>query len=156
MPDIAEEDHATYANLLAEKSYFAGMRISTINAGIEINSGELTSAVIPFRRIEKEYPTIFNLADMTFDSLNQTDTETFEYQTDAGKFGEGFVSYFKADMSQDDAIAQAEELRTKRMFANEMLVTSVETFFYTQSLEVGLIFTYSLEKSNCGFFESTK
>ena len=42
------------------------------------------------------------------------------------------------------------------MFENEMLMTSVETFHYTLSINVGLIFTYNIFKTNRGLFLTEK
>lgn len=59
-------------------------------------------------------------------------------------------------MNKTEAMAQADQIRELGMFDNEMLVTSVETFYYTHSISVGLIFTYNFFKSNTGYIESTK
>lgn len=84
MPEVAEEDHATYANLFAKENYFAGMRISTLNAGREYTEGhkdlQWLQETIPQRRIEEQYPTIYNLDASTLDNLNQTSTSSFVYQ----------------------------------------------------------------------------
>ena len=42
------------------------------------------------------------------------------------------------------------------MFGNEMLVTSVEMFFYTQSIKLGLVFTFDFYKTNNDLIQSRK
>ena len=79
MPEIAEEDHATYANLLAKENYFAGMRISTLNAGREYTNNDWLDGSIPMRRIEEQYPNVYELDASSLNNLNQTSTEDFKY-----------------------------------------------------------------------------
>ena len=42
------------------------------------------------------------------------------------------------------------------MLDNEMLITSVEVFFYTQNIKLGLIFTFDFYSTNVGLIQSRK
>ena len=72
------------------------MRVSTINAEM-VESDEFWIGALHQKR-----KTAFQSVDAgSFNGLNQSSTKTFKYRDNAGRFGEGFVSYFKADMSKD-------------------------------------------------------
>ena len=53
-------------------------------------------------------------------------------------------------MNLTEAVKQAEDLRDRKMLDNEMLITSVEVFFYTKNIKLGLIFTFDFYTTNTG------
>ena len=74
VPEIADEDQASYVKMIAKENYFAGMRISTINADQEETDWNLKE-VLSKRRIENDY----RIDDSKFENLNKNSIPGFEY-----------------------------------------------------------------------------
>ena len=86
----------------------------------------------------------------TYFEQNQTDYGNMKYQTDAGKFGEGFVWYLHGNMTRDKALEIANKIEEAQMFDNDMKVTCIEFMFYSNNNKLGIINSYYFFRSNVG------
>ena len=82
--------------------------------------------------------------------LNATDYRDNIWQTDNGKFGQGFVWYLNGNMSKSEATIECDKFAESGFLDNEMLMTSVEFMFYDNNDDLGVIYTYFFYRSNSG------
>lgn len=99
-------NNVSYAMFLTDNNYFTGMRVTTYHAEMEESTDENIMQVFPYIKVED-----YGIDETNFEVVNKTINDEFVYQETGGFYGDGgYIRFFKADMSLDEAQGMAEEM----------------------------------------------